>query len=62
GGGVEQVVHTDEAATKLSDRVRRRCFNWCATDTSTWWRSNLFPGKVVRSRACRMPEPEKIPR
>lgn len=42
------VVHTDDATTKLSDRVRRRCFNCCTTDTSTWRRSNLSPGKVVR--------------
>jgi hypothetical protein len=42
------IVHTDDAATKLSDRVRRRCFNCCTTDTSTWRRSNLSPGKVVR--------------
>lgn len=43
-----QVVHTDDAATKLSDRVRRRCFNCCTTETSTWRRSSLNPGKVVR--------------
>ncbi|KAG6864596.1 hypothetical protein C0991_008385, partial [Blastosporella zonata] len=39
-------VFTDDAATKLSDRIRRRCFNCCTTDTSTWRRSNLSPGKV----------------
>ncbi|KAJ7884908.1 hypothetical protein B0H13DRAFT_2536180, partial [Mycena leptocephala] len=49
GAGVIQVVHTDDAATKLSDRVRRRCFNCCTTDTSTWRRSNLNPRKVVRA-------------
>lgn len=42
------IGYTDDAATKLSDRVRRRCFNCCTTDTSTWRRSNLSPGKVVR--------------
>jgi hypothetical protein len=41
------IVHTDDATTKLSDRVRRRCFNCCTTDTSTWRRSNLSPGKVL---------------
>ena len=41
------VIHTDDATTKLSERVRRRCFNCCTTDTSTWRRSNLSPGKVV---------------
>ena len=43
------IVHTDDAATKLTDGIRRRCFNCCTTDTSTWRRSNLSPGKVVRS-------------
>ncbi|KAJ7893201.1 hypothetical protein B0H13DRAFT_2037602, partial [Mycena leptocephala] len=47
GAGVIQVVYTDDAATKLSDRVRRRCFNCCTTDTSTWRRSNLSPGKLL---------------
>ena len=42
------IVHTDDAATKLTDGIRRRCFNCCTTDTSTWRRSNLSPGKVVR--------------
>lgn len=44
------VVHTDDATTKLSDRIRRRCFNCCTTDTSTWRRSNLSPGKVVSAQ------------
>lgn len=43
------ITHTDDATTKLSDRVRRRCFNCCTTDTSTWRRSSLSPGKVVSS-------------
>lgn len=30
------IVLTDDAATKLSDRVRRRCFNCCSSETSTW--------------------------
>ncbi|TFY74240.1 hypothetical protein EWM64_g9772 [Hericium alpestre] len=41
------VMYTDDASMKLSDRVRRRCFNCCTTDTSTWRRSSLNPGKVV---------------
>jgi hypothetical protein len=44
-----EITHTDDAATKLSDRVRRRCFNCCTTETSTWRRSSLNPGKVVRA-------------
>ncbi|KAJ7639159.1 hypothetical protein FB45DRAFT_904867 [Roridomyces roridus] len=38
-----QIVHTDDAATKLSDRLR--CFNCCTTDTSAWRCYNLSPGK-----------------
>ncbi|KAJ7910584.1 hypothetical protein B0H13DRAFT_2329277 [Mycena leptocephala] len=62
-----QVVHTDDAATKLSDRVRRRCFNCCTTDTSTWRRSNLSPGKVLCNkcglfeRTHSRPRPEQFP-
>lgn len=49
GGGGFTPIFTDDASTKLSDRVRRRCFNCCTTDTSTWRRSSLNPGKVVRT-------------
>ncbi|KAG2002008.1 GATA-binding factor 6-B [Coprinopsis cinerea AmutBmut pab1-1] len=62
-----QIVHTDDAATKLSDRVRRRCFNCCTTDTSTWRRSNLSPGKVLCNkcglfeRTHSRPRPEQFP-
>jgi hypothetical protein len=56
GGSVIQVVHTGNATTKLSDRVRRRCFNCCTTDTSTWRRNNLSPGKVV----SRVPFPLRL--
>ncbi|TEB37030.1 hypothetical protein FA13DRAFT_1570446, partial [Coprinellus micaceus] len=67
GGGPVQVIHTDDAATKLSDRVRRRCFNCCTTDTSTWRRSNLSPGKVLCNkcglfeRTHSRPRPEQFP-
>lgn len=43
------IVHTDDAATKLNDRIRRKCYNCRTTDTSTWRRSSLTPGKVVRT-------------
>ena len=48
-GGQQHInaIYTDDATTKLNDRVRRRCFNCCTTDTSTWRRSSLNPGKVV---------------
>ncbi|KAF8186199.1 hypothetical protein K438DRAFT_1596685 [Mycena galopus ATCC 62051] len=45
--GVIEVLHTDEAATMLSDRVRRRCFNCRTTENKTWRRSILSPGKVL---------------
>ncbi|OAX34664.1 hypothetical protein K503DRAFT_698321 [Rhizopogon vinicolor AM-OR11-026] len=47
GQNYQAICFTDDASTKLSDRVRRRCFNCCTTDTSTWRRSNLSPGKVL---------------
>lgn len=46
-GQASYIVYTDDAATKLSDRVRRKCYNCRTTDTSTWRRSSLTPGKVV---------------
>ncbi|KAJ3995210.1 hypothetical protein F5050DRAFT_343209 [Lentinula boryana] len=61
------VAYTEDAATKLSDRVRRRCFNCCTTDTSTWRRSNLSPGKVLCNkcglfeRTHSRPRPEQFP-
>ncbi|KIK67340.1 hypothetical protein GYMLUDRAFT_104000, partial [Collybiopsis luxurians FD-317 M1] len=36
-----------DAATKVTDRIRRRCYNCYTSDTSTWRRSNLAVGKVV---------------
>ncbi|KAJ7779810.1 hypothetical protein B0H16DRAFT_1300082 [Mycena metata] len=66
GAGIA-VMHTDDAATKLSDRVRRRCFNCCTTETSTWRRSNLSPGKVLCNkcglfeRTHSRPRPEQFP-
>ncbi|KAJ7919851.1 hypothetical protein B0H13DRAFT_1987695 [Mycena leptocephala] len=47
--------------------VRRRCFNCCTTDTSTWRRSNLSPGKVLCNkcglfeRTHSRPRPEQFP-
>lgn len=62
-----EIIHTDDAATKLSDRVRRRCFNCCTTETSTWRRSSLNPGKVLCNkcglfeRTHSRPRPEQFP-
>lgn len=42
------VVYTDDAKMKLGEGVRRRCFNCKAIETTTWRRSSLSPGKLVR--------------
>lgn len=41
-------IYTDDARMKLGDRIRRKCFNCRATETKTWRRSKLSPGKLVR--------------
>ncbi|KAF7303534.1 Gata transcription factor [Mycena indigotica] len=41
------ITLTDDADTKLSHQVKRRCFNCVTTDTSTWRRSQINPGKVL---------------
>ncbi|KAJ8090720.1 hypothetical protein PM082_018286 [Marasmius tenuissimus] len=41
------VVYTEDASTRLSSRVRRKCFNCGRTETTTWRRSTLTLGKVV---------------
>ncbi|KAK7044009.1 hypothetical protein VNI00_008179 [Paramarasmius palmivorus] len=67
GHPAQAIVYTEDAATKLSDRVRRRCFNCCTTDTSTWRRSNLSPGKVLCNkcglfeRTHSRPRPDQFP-
>ncbi|PCH44017.1 hypothetical protein WOLCODRAFT_133057 [Wolfiporia cocos MD-104 SS10] len=66
-GQPNYIVHTDDAATKLSDRVRRKCYNCRTTDTSTWRRSSLTPGKVLCNkcglfeRTHSRPRPEQFP-
>ncbi|EMD38744.1 hypothetical protein CERSUDRAFT_81545 [Gelatoporia subvermispora B] len=66
-GQATYMVYTDDAATKLSDRVRRKCYNCRTTDTSTWRRSSLTPGKVLCNkcglfeRTHSRPRPEQFP-
>lgn len=41
------VQHTDDAASKESQFLRRRCFNCQTTEPPSWRRSTLNPGKIV---------------
>lgn len=41
-------IYTDDARMRLGDGIRRRCFNCRATETTTWRRSMLSSGKLVR--------------
>jgi hypothetical protein len=62
------VIYTDDAKTKLREGVRRRCFNCKATETTTWRRSSLSPGKLLCNRCGlferthRIARPESFPR
>lgn len=42
------IMHTDDAASKETQYLRRRCFNCRATEPPSWRRSTLNPGKIVR--------------
>lgn len=63
-----EVVFTDDAKRKLSEGVHRWCFNCRATETTTWRRSSLSPGKLLCNRCGlferthHIPRPEKFPR
>jgi hypothetical protein len=66
--GSDGISYTDEANSKISNRLRRRCFNCKATETSTWRRSVLSPGKLLCNkcglfeRTHAIPRPKKFPR
>jgi hypothetical protein len=68
GPGGDEISYTEEANTKISNRLRRRCFNCKATETSTWRRSVLSPGKLLCNkcglfeRTHAIPRPKKFPR
>ncbi|KAJ8694581.1 hypothetical protein PTI98_007241 [Pleurotus ostreatus] len=63
----QDIKHTSNSNTKVTDLVRRRCFNCSATQASAWRRSIINPGKILcnkcglRERVCRkkvdMPRP-----
>jgi hypothetical protein len=48
GDQSDQIFYTQDADVKVTRRVRRQCFNCKATETSTWRRSQLSVGKMVR--------------
>jgi hypothetical protein len=48
GTAAHPVIYTDDAGLKIYDRVRRQCFNCKTTATTTWRRSMLNLGKLVR--------------
>ncbi|KAJ3790821.1 hypothetical protein GGU10DRAFT_339606 [Lentinula aff. detonsa] len=62
-----EIIYTEDAATKVTDRIRRRCYNCFTSDTSTWRRSNLAVGKVLCNkcglfeRTHSRPRPEQFP-
>ncbi|KAJ3818332.1 putative GATA type transcriptional activator [Lentinula raphanica] len=44
---VMPIQHTDDAASKETQYLRRRCFNCHTTEPPSWRRSTLNPGKIV---------------
>ncbi|KZT60157.1 hypothetical protein CALCODRAFT_142315 [Calocera cornea HHB12733] len=42
-----QVMHTDDAASKETQFLRRKCHNCHTTEPPSWRRSTLTPGKIV---------------
>lgn len=46
-GGAVAIQHTDDAASKETQYLRRRCFNCHTTEPPSWRRSTLNPGKIV---------------
>ncbi|KAH7914444.1 hypothetical protein BJ138DRAFT_1110631 [Hygrophoropsis aurantiaca] len=45
--GSVPIQHTDDAASKETQYLRRRCFNCHTTEPPSWRRSTLNPGKIV---------------
>ncbi|KAH8993925.1 hypothetical protein EDB92DRAFT_1795852 [Lactarius akahatsu] len=64
----DQIFYTEDANVRLTQRIRRQCFNCKATETSTWRRSLLSTGKLLCNkcglfeRTHSIPRPEKFQR
>lgn len=56
------VLFTDDAKMKLSDRIRRQCFNCRTTATKAWRRSVLNPGKMVCNKCGLFERTHAVPR
>ncbi|KAG9018543.1 hypothetical protein FRB90_011519 [Tulasnella sp. 427] len=50
GAPVGPIVHTDDAASKETANLRRKCHNCQTTEPPSWRRSTLAPGKIVCNR------------
>ncbi|KAF8707561.1 GATA zinc finger, partial [Rhizoctonia solani] len=50
-----QITYTDDSATKLTQYLRRRCFNCRVTEPPGWRKSTLNPGKIVRNPLGSLP-------
>lgn len=47
---VGPIMHTDDAASKETANLRRKCYNCQTTEPPSWRRSTLTPGKIVCNR------------
>ncbi|KAH9989578.1 hypothetical protein BJV77DRAFT_678230 [Russula vinacea] len=67
GTAASPIIFTDNARMRLGDLIRRQCFNCRATETRTWRRSVLNPGKMVCNkcglfeRSHASPRPNTLP-
>ena len=54
------IVYTDDTTVKLTNRVRRQCFNCKSKATTTWRRSMLMSGKWVCDFVCVVAEKQSF--
>ncbi|KAG7086134.1 hypothetical protein E1B28_002093 [Marasmius oreades] len=58
------ITYTEDASTRLSNKIQRRCFNCGETKTTAWRRSQDYPGKLLCNKcglAERKPPPTPFP-
>ncbi|KAJ7147305.1 hypothetical protein C8R46DRAFT_845637, partial [Mycena filopes] len=44
--------HTDDASSKDTQYLRRRCFDCHITEASSWRRSTANPGKIICNKCA----------